>query len=469
MLVAELGPAGEVFAVPVSVTLRYSPQYLASNGISDPTTLKIVSIGSGTANETLRTVARDTIQDTVTAQTSHFGRFGVAGYTLATLFGDYAFNFSMLDARFGPSVQIDLNVPGTPYSSLVNVPFPEYAFRVEQGTVTFDGAGNYSWTAIRNVAGTTTPVSGNGQYTVTADGTVALDFGVVGTVLAGGSTFVLASTAGVPVIEMGMGVKKGGTFNNASFNGSYAVALYYSDATVGPPGTINLNVTKTPYNNTFAVPFPGYALSSELRTMTFDGAGNYTWSGTRNTSGNSSPASGSGTYVLATDGTLTLDTGLAGNVLAGASAFILATPGGKVEMGVGLRKGGTFSNASLGGRYAVAYHYSDATAGPANTININIPNTPYINSLDVPFPLYAFNSEVRSIVFDGAGNYSWSGTRNKGGVSSATSGSGYYSVAADGALSLDSRLSGHVLEGGSTFILAPTSGQSVQIGMGVLR
>ena len=469
VLVAELDPTGMVFSVPVSVTLRYSAQYLAANGINDPTTLKLVSIGSGTSNETLRTVGQDTFQNTITAQATHLGRFGVVGYTLASLSGDYAFNFSILDARFGPPVQIGINVPATPYNSPVSVPFPEYAFRDEQGTVTFDGAGNYSWSATRNVAGTTTPVSGSGQYTVTADGTMALDFGVVGTVLAGGSTFVLAATAGVPVIEMGVGVKKGGTFDNAGFNGSYAVALYYSDATAGPSSTINLNVTRTPYNNTFPVPFPGYALNSELRTMTFDGAGNYTWSGIRNTSGASRPTSGSGTYVLASDGTLTLDTGLAGNVLAGASTFILATAAGRVEMGVGLRKGGTFSNASLGGRYAVAYHYSDAAAGPANTININIPNTPYTSSLDVPFPAYAFNSEVRSITFDGASRYTWSGTRNKGGVSSATSGSGSYSVAADGTLTLDTRLAGNVLEGGSTFILAPTSGQAVEIGVGVLR
>ncbi len=468
VLVVELGPTGTVFSVPASVTLHYSPQYLATNGITDPTTLKVVSIGNGTANETLRTVAQDTVQNTITAQTTQLGNFGVVGYTLASLSGDYGFNFSMIDARFGPPVQIDISVPATPYNGLVNVPFPEYAFRDEQGTVTFDGAGNYSWSATRNVAGLTTPVSGSGQYTVTADGTMTLDFGAEGTVLAGGSTFVLASTQGA-VIEMGVGVKKVGTFGNAGFNGSYAVAVYYSDATAGPPGTINLNLSKTPYNNTFTVPFPGYALNSELRTMTFDGAGNYAWSGTRNTSGASIPTSGSGTYALAADGTLTLDTGLAGNVLGGGSTFVLATPNGQVAMAVGLRKGGTFSNASLGGRYAVAYHYSDASAGPANTININIPGTPYSNSLDVPFPAYAFNSEVRSIMFDGTGNYTWSGSRNKGGVSSATSGRGTYSVAADGALTLDGRLAGNVLEGGSTFILAPTSGQAVEIGVGVLR
>jgi hypothetical protein len=264
-------------------------------------------------------------------------------------------------------------------------------------------------------------------------------------------------------------VKKGGTFDNASMNGSYSVALYYSNFAAGPAGTINLDVSTTPFSGAFDVPFPGYALNSELRTMTFDGAGNYTWSGTRNTSGVSSAVSGNGSYVVSADGTLTLDNGLTGNVLEGASTFIVTTPSGQVAMGAGIRKGGTFNNASLGGRYAVAYHYSDATGGPASTITVNIPNTPFTSSIAVPFPSYGFNSEVRSITFDGAGHYTWSGNRNRGGISSAVSGSGSYSVAPDGALTLDTRLSGNVLDGGSTFILAPTSGQTVQVGVGILK
>lgn len=469
VLVAELGPSGMVFSVPVTVTMRYDPAYLAAHGITDPTTLKLVAINSGSANETLRTLAQDTGQQTLTAHATHAGMFGVAGYTLASLSGDYAMNFTMIDARFGPPVQIAVNVPSTPYSGPASVPFPAYGFRAEQGTVSFDGAGNYSWTATRNVAGVSTPVGGSGQYTVSADGRMALDFGVEGSVLAGGSTFVLAATDGVPVIEMGIGLKKGGSFNDASLNGSYAVALYYSDPAAGPAGSINLSVTKTPYAATFDVPFPAYALNSELRTMAFDGAGNYTWSGIRNTSGVSRAVSGSGTYAVAADGALNFDTGLNGHLLAGASAFILTTPAGMVQMGTGVRKGGNFTTASLAGRYTVAYHYSDATAGTPNKFNISIPATPYNGNIDVPFPLYGFNSEVRTIAFDGNGTYTWTGKRNRGGVSSLVSGGGSYSVDANGTLSMDTRVAGNVLDGGGTFILAPTSGQSVQIGVGILK
>src|SRR5882762_9603077 len=85
----ELGPTGTVFSVPVSVTIRYSSQYLTNNGISDATTLKVVSMDSGVANETLRTISQDTTLNTVTAQTTHFSNFAVLGYTNATLSGSY--------------------------------------------------------------------------------------------------------------------------------------------------------------------------------------------------------------------------------------------------------------------------------------------------------------------------------------------------------------------------------------------
>jgi len=469
VLVAELGPSGMVFSVPVMLTLRYDPAYLSAHGITDPTTLKLVAINSGSANETLRTLAQDTEQQTLTAPTARAGKFGVTGYTLASLAGDYAMNFTMIDARFGPPAQLAVNVADTPYSGVLNLPFPGYGFRAEQGTVSFDGAGNYSWTATRNVAGVSTPVGGSGQYTVSADGRMALDFGLKGGVLAGGSTFVLAATEGVQVIEMGMGLKKGAGFSVASLNGSYAVALYYADPAAGPAGSINLSIAKTPYTATFNLPFPGYALNSELRTMTFDGAGNYSWSGARNTSGATRAVSGSGTYSVAVDGALGFDTGLAGHLLAGASAFILTTPSGMVQMGAGIRKGGNFSTASLAGRYTVAYHYSDGTAAAPDTADISIPATPYNASIDLPFPLYGFNSEVRTVAFDGNGTYTWSGKRNRGGVSSLVSGGGSYSVDAEGTLSMDARVAGNVLDGGSTFILAPASGQGVQIGVGILK
>lgn len=470
VLVAAFGPADTVFSDLVTVTVRYSPQYLSNNSISDPATLKVVAIRSGADIETLRTVSQDEDTGSVTAETLQFGRFAVLGYTNATLSGTYGFNFYINDPRFGSPDSINIVVPDTPTVISASVPFPAYAFANELGTITFDGSGNYSWSGIRNNVGTPTGVGGSGVYSVSPDGALALDIGPVGSALAGGSTFVLTSTSGA-VVEMGAGVRIRGAFDNASLSGEYRAAHYYSDATAGPLNTITLDVSRTPYSETVNVPFPAYAFNTELRSTTFDGAGNYTWSGTRNRGGVTSAVNGGGTYSISTNGTLTLlDTGLTGNLLAGGSTFILtASAGQPMEVGFGVKKGGTFSNASLGGTYTVTFYYSDPAAGPANGLDISIPDTPFSGGFDVPFPVSGFNTELRTMTFNGAGNYSWSGTRNQGGISSAVSGNGTYAVAADGSLTTDGGLEGNVLAGGSTFILTSTSGQVLRIGVGILK
>lgn len=469
VLVIELGPAGTVFSQPVTVTIKVLPQYLTSRGISDPANLKVVALTTGAAGETLRTVSMDPAQRTVSAQTTRAGRFAVLGYTNATLQGTYGFNFTIMDARFGSPGTIVVDVPDTPFDDNFEVPFPGFAFASEIGTIAFDGAGNYSWSGIRNNAGTPVAVSGGGIYSVSVDGSMTLDIGPVGNVLAGGSAFTLVSPTG-DVVELGVGVKIAGGYSNASLRGSYGVAHYASNSAAGPLNTIRLNVRRTPFSDDVNVPFPEYAFTTELRSATFDGAGNYTWSGIRNRGGSSSAVTGSGTYAVAGDGSLSLDSGLTGHLLAGGSTFILiAASGQPIEIGVGLRRGGSFSAASLGGTYALMFYSSDPADAAASTIDITIPHTPFSGEFAVPFPLPAFSIERRAVTFNGAGAYTWSGTRNQGGIASPVSGSGTYAVAADGRLTTNGGLAGYVLAGGSTFILSSTSGQDLSIGVGILR
>ena len=207
VLVVELGPTGTTFSVPVSVTIKYSLRYLTNNGISDATTLKVVSMDVGVANETLRTISQDTTQNTVTAQTTHFSNFAVVGYTNSTLSGSYGVTFYSSDAKAGP--QDVINIPSVP--STVSVPFPGYAFTTSVATVTFDGAGNFTYSGTRNRGGVSSAVSGSGTYAVAANGTLtfASTGGTphAGNVLAGGSTFILATTSGEP-IEIGVGILK---------------------------------------------------------------------------------------------------------------------------------------------------------------------------------------------------------------------------------------------------------------------
>ena len=380
VLVVELGPAGMELQAPVTVTIRVSQQYLANRGIGDPATLKVVALdGTGAAGETLRTVSLDLAQRTVSAEVSRAGRFAVLGYSNATLSGTYAFNFYVMDARFGLPGAIEVDVPDTPFEGSFAVPFPGYAFASELGTIAFNGAGSYSWSAIRNNGGTPSAVGGSGTYNVDPDGRLVLDIGPVGNVLAGGGTFVLTSPTG-DVVELGVGVRIGGAYGNASLSGSYGVAHYYSDATAGPLSTIALDISRTPYSDTVNVPFPSYAFTAELWSASFDGAGNYSWTGTRNRGGVPSPAAGGGTYSVGGDGSLTLDNGLTGHLQSGGSSFILAAASGQpIEIGFGLRTGGAFSDASLGGTYAVTLYYSNPAATPAggNSIDIDIPGTPF--------------------------------------------------------------------------------------------
>lgn len=468
VLVLELGPAGTVFSQLVTVTVKVLPQYLTSRGISDPATLKVIALGEGASGETLRTVSLDTALNTVSAQITRAGRFAVLGYSNATVSGSYGFNFTIMDARFGSSA-IQLDVPDTPFEGSVSVPFPGYAFASEMGTIAFDGAGNYSWSGTRNNGGTPTAVSGSGIYSIDADGRMALDIGPSGGVLAGGNAFVLTTTSG-DVVELGVGVKLGGAYGNARLSGSYGVAHHYSDAGAGPLNSISLDIGTTPYSETVDVPFPANAFNTELHTAIFNGAGGYSWSGTRKRGSVVSAVSGSGTYAVAGDGTLTLDGRLTGHLLAGGSTFLLTAASGQpIEIGVGLRRGGSFSAASLGGTYTVALYYADPGAAPAGTIDIDIPDTPFNGAFAVPFPLAAFSNELRTVTFNGAGSYTWSGIRNRGGVSSPASGSGTYAVAADGTLTTDGGLAGYVLAGGSTFVLTSISGQAMRIGVGILR
>jgi hypothetical protein len=474
VLVVDLGPTGTVFSAPVSVTIKYGSQYLATNGISDPATLKVVSMDSGAARETLKTTSQDTGGRTVTAETTHFSSFAVVGFTNATLSGPYAVTFYYVDVGAGPPKTIALDVPSVPHNSVVNVPVQENAFNTELGTLTFDGAGGYTYSATRNRGGASSAVSASGTYSVAADGTLTLNVGgtaLSGNALAGGSSFILTATSG-ETVQMGVGVKKGGAFSNASLSGAYTVAFYDTDVGGGPPKTISIIVPSVPHNSVANVPIPGNSFNIELGTLTFDAAGGYTHTATRNKGGVVSPVSTSGTYSVDVAGALTLSgTGLTGNVLAGGSTFILAATSGQgLEIGVGLKEGGTFSNASLSGSYAVAFHYTDVGAGPPKTIPIIVPSVPHNSVVNVPFPSQAINAERGTLTFDGVGGFSYSATRNKGGVTSAVSASGTYSVAANGALTLSGpAVSGSVLAGGSTFILASTSGEGIQIGVGILR
>ncbi|MBW1990457.1 MAG: hypothetical protein JRI97_13075 [Deltaproteobacteria bacterium] len=160
------------------------------------------------------------------------------------------------------------------------------------GTFTFDGLGAYTGTLNYNsTLGGTGTISGSGTYSVAADGTVTLTGfpdGAGQVMMAGlssdGNVVAMANVDEADDQVVATLVKKGSGYSAASLSGKYHVSVYAYD---------------------------GGVRQSILVTITFDGAGGFTYSGTVNDSqgGVGAIPATNGTYTVAADGTGTLDLG----------------------------------------------------------------------------------------------------------------------------------------------------------------
>lgn len=202
-LVVDLGPSGTIFNQPVTVTVKYSQQYLTSNGITNPATLKVV-VMNGAVSETLATISTDTINHTVTAKTTHFSNFVALGYSNASLLGTYTFtDYYVNSGSSNATSVVHISVPSVPYTNDLTVPIAKTGFTAELGTVTFDGVGGFTLSGTKNVDGVSSAKTQSGSYSVAADGTLTLG-NMTGSVLAGGSSLVAASMTGDPEVLVGL-------------------------------------------------------------------------------------------------------------------------------------------------------------------------------------------------------------------------------------------------------------------------
>lgn len=473
-LVTEIGPTGTHFAKPVTVTVKYLQQYLTANGITDPTTLKIVSADPGLANETLRTLAQDIANHSISSQTTHFSSFAALGYSNASLSGTY----TMVEYSRSPNntiVPIPFLIPSVPFVGSVGVNFESAGFTVELTTATFDGSGHVSATSIRNQDGViSTPAPVTANYSVDPDGTLTVDGQLKGSVLAGGSTFVLNSTGSNNEPQIDIGLKQGGSFSNASLSGTYTITEYARRT--GPTNVvIPKNVPSVPISGNLGFNVLPKGWESDLITANFDGAGGVTVrqqiSNRDGVVSNTGPQAA--TYSVASDGTLVLAGSLRGTVLAGGSSFLVAdiSGGDEPQFDVGIRKAGEFSNASLAGTYTLI-EYARANVPTPEQIPFNVPSVPFNVNLSANFQPRGFRSDLITATFDGAGGVSVTQTRtNRDGViTNEAPQNASYSVSADGTLTLAGNLSGTVLAGGSSFILtSTTNGDEPQFNMGILK
>ena len=255
-------------------------------------------------------------------------------------------------------------------------------------------------------------------------------------------------------------------YSNASLSGTYAMTNFYTEsATSNPLSTVSVSIPSSPFVTDLQIP-GRFKTGVDLGTVTFDGAGHFTYSGSQNRDGVVASVTSSGAYSVAADGSMTIDE-LSGRVLSGGGTFILASTSSDPQIAVGVKVAGAFSNASLSGSYTMTNFYTEsATSNPLSTVSVSIPSSPFVTDLQIP-GRFKTGVDLGTVTFDGAGHFTYSGSQNRDGVVASVTSSGSYSVAADGSLTID-ELSGSVLSGGGTFILASTSSDP-QIAIGILK
>lgn len=232
--------------------------------------------------------------------------FSTAGVTGAWAFAQYSYEPTVAQSPM-PSF-------GQP------VPAPT-GFTTLSGTITFDGAGGATVNGTQNLDGVVSSAPGASlTYSVAADGAITVigNSTMTGSVIAAGDVAVLTRNGGPPSLLVS--VKKGTGFSNASLAGAWAFAQYQYDPSVSQPST---PMVGTP------VPSP-QGFMTMLGTISFDGAGNATLSGTQNRDGVlSAPGAISLTYSVTTDGTVTA-TGtntVTGSIGAGGNVVVLTSTG----------------------------------------------------------------------------------------------------------------------------------------------
>jgi hypothetical protein len=275
-------------------------------------------------------------------------------------------------------------------------------------SVTFDGVGKFSGTDIHNYGGTVSSDSVSGTYTIAADGTLDISrpgSTMTGRLSANGKTLVASQTTSGSNPSVLLGIKHGQSkFSNADLIGIYKVV-----------------------NFAYPGPFDYLGDTSNLLTLTFDGAGNFSGTDVQNNGGTIASSSTSGTYTVAADGTLTITkTGgptITGGLSADSNTLVASqtTSGESPSVLLGIKQGQSdFSNANLRGTYKVAaYNYDYVGDG----------------------------SELSDVTFDGAGNFDATGVQNQAGTVSSSAALGTYTVAADGGLTV-TPTAGYPIAGG---------------------
>jgi hypothetical protein len=186
----------------------------------------------------------------------------------------------------------------------------------EEGTTVFTN-GNATYSRTSNNAGTLGTDSGSFSYTVTS-GIFTVSGASAGAVSADGDLIIAADTTSGDAPSIFAGVLQGSGVTQATFDGVYAVASYGGNTTTATTGG--------------------------FYTIFAYGNGSFGMTYTQNNNGTVASSTGSGTYTVTADGTLTITladgTVLNGAISADGNALVLAdiTSGDAPLISVGVRQ-----------------------------------------------------------------------------------------------------------------------------------
>jgi hypothetical protein len=416
-----LGPEGQTFSSPVTVTV---PTTRAATGL-------YTRPGSGGDWTALSGATWDAARSVISATTTHFSQFVAVQNVPVGLSGP----FTMVAFSFQPLAQ-----PSTPDAG-APTPLP-LGFSSLSASLTFDGDGGASLIGTKNVDGISQAQAGSGTASASSDGNFTLWSGndFIGSLAADQRFVLFAPTSGTP--QFSFALERGGTLSPASLNGDYGFGFYSFDRSTQQP---SLPAAGAPR------PQPK-GFTSTLGTLHFDGDGGVTLSGQRNMDGTSSPVSGAAQYDVAPGGDFSMGGGslFTGGVTLDGSAVVFGSQNGVPQVSIALKRAGSYSNATLNGVYGVVFYVFDGSA-----------TQPVVPAAGLPLPApRGFSVAVGTMTFDGAGQVTLSVTKNTDGAASTQSGSGTYSVAADGTFTLNAgnTFTGTVAEGGSAIVWGSTTG-----------
>jgi hypothetical protein len=203
-------------------------------------------------------------------------------------------------------------------------------------------------------------------------------------------------------LSLHVGIKQAKGLSNATLNGAYTMCEYGTD--------------------------PDH-WTGRMKLI-FNGAGNFAWQQIADSNGDTS--SGSGAYSVADDGELTIDGQDAkGIVSADGNIFTLVDSDATDEdlsLHIGVKQSTGLSNSTLSGTYTMCEYGTDPE--------------PWAGRIE--------------LTFDGSGNFTWQQIADSNG--DTNSGSGTYSVASDGEITIIGRdTTGMVSADGNIFSLVDTN------------